>query len=79
MTCSTEFKAEQPDDPDTDRGLFSWLVEAVVVFAVCCFLLRLGVCWLVSVKDPLIIIAVIIVLAYMVISFIRWRKHHDDY
>ena len=66
------------DDPDT-RGLFSRLIEDVIAFAICCFLLRLGVCWLLSVKIPLLVIAVTVGVAMISYRVYRWRKHHDDY
>ncbi len=66
------------DDPDT-RSLFTRLTEGVITFAICCFLLRLGVCWLLSVKIPLLVIAVTVGVAIISYRVYRWRKHHDDY
>lgn len=69
---------DQKDDPDTDRSLFSRIVEGVIVFVVCCFLVKLGVAYLISVRVPLLIIAVIvgsIVIIYRVCK----RRDHDDY
>ena len=69
---------ERDDDPYTDCGLFTRIVEDVILFAICCFLVKLGVSYLVSVKIPLIIIAVI--LATIVIIYrVYKRRDHDDY
>lgn len=66
-------------DADTDRSLFSRIVEVVIVFVICCFLVRLGVEYILAVKVPLIIIAVIVGLAVVGWRAYKWRKHHDDY
>lgn len=66
------------DDPDT-RSLVSRLIEDAIVFVICCFLLRLGVCWLLSVKIPLLVIAVTVGVAIISYRVYRWRKHHDNY
>lgn len=69
---------ERDDDPHTDRGLFGMLVENIIIFAICCFLVKLGVSYLVSVKVPLIIIAVILVIIVIIYRVYR-RRDHDDY
>lgn len=66
------------DDPDT-RSLFTRLLEGAIALAICCYLLRLGVCWLLSVKIPLLVIAVLVGVAMISYRVYRWRKHHDDY
>lgn len=65
-------------DPDTER-LFGRIVEDVILFAVCCYLVKLGVSFLVSVRIPLLILAVIGIIAVITYRVLRWRKHHDDY
>ena len=69
---------DQDDDPYTDRGLFARLVEDVIIFAICCFLLKLGISYLVSVKIPLIIISVILAIIVIIYRVYK-RKDHDDY
>lgn len=69
---------ERDDDPHTDRSLFGRLVEDVIIFAICCFLVKLGVSYLVSVKIPLIIIAVILAIIVIIYRVYR-RRDHDDY
>lgn len=69
---------ERDDDPHTDRGLFGRLVEDVIIFAICCFLIKLGVSYLVSVKIPLIIISVILAIIVIIYRVYK-RKDHDDY
>ena len=66
------------NDPYTDRGLLGRLVEDIILFAICCFLVKLGVSYLVSVKIPLIIIAVILVIIVIIYRVYR-RRDHDDY
>ena len=65
-------------EPETD-SLFGRIFEAVILFVVCCYLIKLSVCWLVSVRVPLLIIAVIV--GIIVISFrvYKWRNDHDNY
>ncbi len=68
---------EKEDEPD-DRSLFDKLVEDVIAFVVCCFLVRWGVMCLISVKIPLMIIAVIV--GVVIISWrVYRRRDHDDY
>lgn len=69
---------ERDDDPHTDRGLFGRIVEDVIIFAICCFLLKTGVSYLVSVKVPLIIIAVIFAIGIIIYRVCR-RRDRDDY
>lgn len=69
---------DRDDDPYTDRGLFGRIVEDVIIFAICCFLVKLGVSYLVSVKIPLIIIAVILAIIVIIYRVYR-RRDHDDY
>jgi len=65
-------------DPETD-SLFGGLIRAVIIFAVCCYLVNLGVCYLVSVRVPLIIIAVIVGIIIVSYRVYKWRKDHDNY
>ena len=67
------------DDPDTDRGLLSRIAEDAILFATACFLLKLGIGYLLSVKIPLIIIGVIAISIVIGFRTWRWRKRHDDY
>ena len=67
------------EDDTMPYGFFSRLFEYVIVFAISCYLIRLGICWLLSVRVPILVIVVstgIVVLAYRTY---RWRKRHDDY
>ena len=73
-----ERKTEKDADGNTDRSLFARVVEAVIVFAICCFLVRWGVEYVLAVKIPLLIIAAIIGLAVIIWRVYKWR-HHDDY
>ena len=57
-------------EPDTD-SLFGGLIRAVIIFAVCCYL--------VSVRVPLLIIAVIVGVIIVVCRVYKWRKDHDNY
>lgn len=62
-------------EENTDRGLFTRLVEAVIAFAVCCYLVKLGVELLIAVHIPLIIIAAIA--GIVTIGYRVW-KHKND-
>ena len=64
---------------DMDRSLFSRIVEVVIAFAVCCFLVKLGISYLVSIRIPLIIIAVILAVVVIAYRLHRWKGRHEDY
>lgn len=66
------------DEPYTDRSLLGRMVEGVIIFAICCFLIKLGVSYLMSVKVPLIVISAILGTA-VIIWRIYKRRAHDDY
>lgn len=65
-------------EPDTD-SLLGRIFGNVILFAVCCYLIRLGVCYLVSVRVPLIIIAVIVGIIAITLRVYKWRNDHDSY
>lgn len=66
-------------DEDTERSLFTRIVEGVITFAVCCYLVRLGVNWLTSVRTPLTVIAVIAGIGITIYRLWRWRQDRDGY
>ena len=66
-------------EEDMGRGIFGKIVEDVIVFVICSYLIRLGVYYILEVKIPLIIIAVIVAIVIIGLRAYRWRKHHDDY
>jgi hypothetical protein len=70
--------ADETDDADTEHGLFTKIAEDVVVFAICCYLIKLGVSYLVSVKVPLIIISAILIILAIIYRVYR-KREHDDY
>lgn len=70
---------EKDAEADTERSLLTRLFEDVVVFLVGAYLLRLGVYYILDIKIPLIIIAVIVGIVIIGYRSYRWRKHHDDY
>ncbi len=63
----------------TDRGLLTRLIEGVIIFAILAFALKLGVDAIVSVKIPLLIIAVIICAAVIGYRIYKHKRDHDDY
>ena len=60
-------------------GFFTKLIEDVVAFVICCYLVRLGVCWLLSVRVPLLVITVSAGIAVLAYRVYRWRRYHDHY
>ena len=66
------------DKDDTDRSLFTRFVEGIIVFAICAFLLKLAICYLMEVKIPLIIISVCLAIIYIAWQAHSWR-HRNDY
>ena len=65
-------------DPDTD-SLLGHIFENVILFAVCCYLVKLSICWLVSVRVPLLIIAAIVGIIAITLRVYKWRNDHDNY
>lgn len=72
-------KTKKDSDPDTEHGLFARIIEDVIVFFICCGLIKLGVSYLVSVRVPLIIIAVMLVIGVIIYRICKWSNDHDDY
>ena len=73
-------KDSKEDDPP--YGIFIRIIENLILFAAACYLLRLGISWLISVRVPLLVVAislVIIVIFFRTYRWNRWRRHHDDY
>lgn len=66
-------------DNDTERGLFARLVEGIIVFFICALLLRLGIEYLLCIRIPLLVIAVIAAVIIITYRVYRWKRHHDDY
>ena len=71
-------KNEKSSDPDTD-SLLGRIVGDVILFAVCCYLVKLGVCYIVSIRVPLIIIGVIVGISAISLRIYKWRNDHDNY
>lgn len=76
---SSERHGECDADSDTERSLLTRLVEDVIAFVICCYLVRLGVFYILSVKIPLIIMAVIAGVIVIGYRSYKWRKDHDNY
>ena len=68
---------DKQDKDETDRSLFSRFVEGVIVFAICAFLVKLAISYLLEVKIPLIVISVIIAIVYIIWRGHTWRKRND--
>lgn len=71
-------RKDDKDEP-TERGLLSRIVEGVIIFAILAFALKLGVDAIVSVKIPLLIIAVIMCAVVIGYRIYRNKRDHDDY
>lgn len=72
-------RGEKDEEADTNRGLFAGIVEGVVTFAICCFLIELGVNCILAVRIPLLIMSAIIVIIFIIYRIWRWKGRHDDY
>ena len=67
------------EDESMGRGIFARIVEDVILFFICTYLIRLGISYILAVKIPLIIIAVIVGITIIAIRSHRWRRrYHDD-
>ena len=72
-------RGEKDSEGNTDRGLFTRIVEDVIIFAVCCYLVKLGVSYILAVRVPLIIIAVIVGVVLIGYRAWKWRHDHEDF
>ena len=72
-------RKKKDSEEDTDRGLLTRVIEGIIVFAVLGFALKLGVEALVSVKIPLLIIAIILCAAVIGYRIYKHKRDHDDY
>ena len=70
---------DESEGGDSDRSLLNRLVEAVLTFAVCCFLVKLGVEQILLVRVPLLIIVVCVGIIWITVRTAKWRDRHDDY
>lgn len=71
--------SKEKDKSDTDRGLFGKLVEGVIVFCICVFILKIAIETLICIRVPLIVIGVTAVIIIIIYRTYKWRKDRDDY
>lgn len=64
-------------EEDMNQSIIGRIVADVIVFVICCFLVKIGVGAVLSVKVPLIIIAVIIGLTLIIYRVVKWRDRND--
>ena len=76
---SSWFCEPEPDEPETERSIFARFFEWVVVFGIACFILKMGVSYLVSIKVPLIIISAVLVVGFIIYRICRHRRHYEDF
>ena len=72
-------RGEKDEDAPTERSLLARIMEDVIVFAICCFLVKWGVGCILAVRVPLIIMAVCLLVGLICFRVIRWKDQHDDY
>lgn len=66
------------DEDDTERGLISRIITGVIIFVVVAIAIKFGVEAILSVKVPLIIIAVISgIVVIGVKAYKDWRDRND--
>jgi len=71
--------SKEKDKSDTDRGLFGKLVEGVIVFCICVFILKIAIETLICIRVPLIVIGVTAVIIIIIYRTYKWRRDRDDY
>lgn len=71
--------SKDKDKSDTDRGLFGKLVEGVIVFCICVFILKIAIETLICIRVPLIVIGVTAVIIIIIYRTYKWRRDRDDY
>lgn len=71
--------SKEKDKSDTDRGLFGKLVEGVIVFCICAFVLKIAIETLICIRVPLIVIGVTAVIIIIIYRTYKWRRDRDDY
>lgn len=57
------------------KRLLEKLLEAAIIFAISCYLIRLAICYLEQVWPALVIIATLVVIGIVVYRI--WKKNHD--
>lgn len=70
---------QKDSDYHTDRGLLSRIIEGVILFVVLGFAIKFATEAIVSVKIPLIIISVVVVVAVIGYRFYKYWRDHNDY
>ena len=71
--------SKEKDKSDTERGLFGKLVEGVIVFCICVFILKIAIETLICIRVPLIVIGVTAVIIIIIYRTYKWRRDRDDY
>lgn len=61
------------------KGPLAKLLEYIILFVVCSYLLQLGVNFILAVKIPLITIALTIFVVYVTVKAIIWRRNRNDF
>lgn len=64
---------------NNQRGPVSRIVEYVIIFCICCFLIKLGITYLLAVKIPLLLIMLALGILTTLWRTHKWREEHDDY
>lgn len=59
--------------------IFEKIILLVIGFTASCFLIRLGVTWIISVSVPLTIIIAAVIGGITVLRIIKWRNDHRGY
>ncbi len=72
-------KNKKDTESDTDRSLLGKLVEGVIVFFICVIGIKLAVETLISIRVPLIIIAVVAAIITVAWRAYKYKRDHDDY
>lgn len=71
------WSADDPE-PETEKGPLSKLLEGMIAFALACFALKLGIEGIVSVRVPLMVIAAVVLVVFIVYRVYK-RSRHNDY
>ena len=71
-------KSKKKDEKD-EHTVFEKIIENAILFALACVAVKYGVMQLLSVRVPLLVIAVSIGIVVVVYRTQKWRDRHDDY
>ena len=67
------------EDETNEHSIITRIVGGIIIFAVLGFLIKFGVEAVLSVKIPLLIIAIVLIAIIIAWRIYKYRRDHNDY